>query len=64
MIDDIPYIIVDNRKIAPLHRVATPGSVSAERPNPSGLSTGSPLPVRQSKNTGDCGLRWKLNPRH
>ena len=33
MIDDTPYIIVDNRKIAPLYRVTTPGSVSAERPN-------------------------------
>ena len=33
MIDDTPYIIVDNRKIAPLHRVTTPGSVSAEKPN-------------------------------
>ncbi len=33
MIDDTPYIIVDNRKIAPLNRVTTPGSVSAEKQN-------------------------------
>jgi len=33
MIDNTPYIIVDNRKITPLRRVTTPGSVSAERPN-------------------------------
>ena len=32
MIDDTPYIMVDNRKIPLLHRVTTPGSVSADRP--------------------------------
>ena len=33
MIDNTPYIIVDNRKIAPLRRSSNPDPASAERPN-------------------------------
>jgi len=33
MIDDTPYLIVDNQKIAPLHRVSKLHSASAEKPN-------------------------------
>jgi len=32
MIDDTPYIIVDNRKIPPIERSARPDSASAGRP--------------------------------
>lgn len=33
MIDDTPYIIVDNQKIAPIYRASKSHSTPAEKPN-------------------------------